>query len=97
MLTEKFTLGNMETILGFIWKERGDTLKTSILLQKFREHTLTVMKPDFLSKETIQSLTKISQNYRNKSAYIEKINQKDSEVFLQLSKNFLLKIMELKI
>ena len=65
--SEKFTLGTMETIIGFVWKPDGKTLRSSDLLQMFREHILSTLSSEFLTKENIQLLNDITQNYRNRA------------------------------
>ena len=84
-----FTLGQMQTIFGFIWKEEGETLNSSPLLQIFRKHVLSISKDSFLNKEMAQTLNKIASDFRNKSAHIDQISKDEIDGFLKLSIGFL--------
>lgn len=63
-----YTLGNMSAIMSFL-KEGGNTLKTSPLLQNFREFTLSYFEDKVLQKEFLDTINNITTNYRNKSAH----------------------------
>jgi len=89
----KYTMGMMVAIIDFVWKPDGNTLQSSNLLQLFREHLLTIIKPEFLSKETVKSFRDITQEYRNKAAHIEKINNSDQKIFSDLSTELIRKMI----
>lgn len=89
----KYTMGMMVSIIDFVWKPNGNNLLSSDLLQLFREHLLTLISPEFLTKETVKSLRDITQEYRNKAAHIEKINKDELNIFFDLSSELIQNMM----
>jgi SAM-dependent methyltransferase len=63
-----YTLGNMNMIMSFL-KEGGKTLRSSPLLQNFREFTLRYFEEKVIQKEFLSTIDNITSNYRNKSAH----------------------------
>jgi hypothetical protein len=91
--TEKFTLGTMQTILGFIWDPTGNTIQSSDLLRLFREHILNIIDENFFTKENSQKLREITQDFRNKAAHLEQISQEEIKHFNEISYDLLQKII----
>lgn len=71
--SEDFTLGTMAFILEFIKSENGKTFKSSELLQKFREHAITVVNLDFFNPEFLLKLNELTRDFRNKAAHVNEI------------------------
>ena len=92
--SEKFTLGTMNTLLSFIHKPEGKTLKSSNLLLKFREHVLSLVEPGFLINENMQTLETITRDYRNKAAHIGSINNSDTLVFKEVGINIINELLK---
>ncbi len=90
---DKITLGTMQTIIGFVWKSSGETLKKSKLFQMFRSHLLEVAKDSFLTKEHSKSLAEIT-TFRNKAAHVEPISIDAYKKFLDVSSTFLKTLIE---
>lgn len=79
--SKTFTLGTMVTILGFIHNPEGNTIKSSKLLQLFREHINSILDLRFIVKENIVILEELTREYRNKAAHIDKLTLSETENF----------------
>ncbi|MBF0264499.1 MAG: hypothetical protein HQL46_04445 [Gammaproteobacteria bacterium] len=86
---EKYTLGSMQTIIGFIYKSNGNTLQKSTLLQVFRKYVITLINPDFLSKDNVDLLSTLTSKYRNKAAHTEIITFEDANEFSSVTKSLI--------
>jgi len=91
--TDKFTLGTMVFILGYIVDLKGKTILSSNLLQEFRKHITLITDEQVLSSEFIKSLNLITENYRNKAAHINQINKEEAIVFFDLGKKILVELL----
>ena len=63
-----YTLGDMNFIMALL-KEGGNTLRSSPLLQHFKDFSLLYFKAKILEKEFLNDLEKITTEYRNKAAH----------------------------
>jgi len=89
----KFTLGTMAYILGYIYNNEGNSYKSSKLLQKFREHVTSIVSDNYLNKENISNLEILNNNYRNKAAHVEQINEIESKNFKKHATMILIKLL----
>jgi len=88
--TDKFTMGSMVFILGYIIDSNGKTILSSNLLQEFRKHIVSISDEQFLTSEFIKNLNLLTDNYRNKAAHISQIYKEEAIEFLNLG----IKILE---
>ena len=63
-----YTLGDMNFIMALL-KRDGNTLKSSMLLQHFKDFSLKYFESKILEKEFLSDLEKITSDYRNKAAH----------------------------
>ena len=87
--TDKFTLGTMVFILGYVADKNGKTIKSSSLLQEFRKHITFVSGERLLNSIFISNLKTLTDDYRNKAAHISQIENGEADKFLSLGKHIL--------
>lgn len=81
---EKYTLGSMIVILGYVYKSNGNTLKNSQLLQLFRSHVTSIINSGFLCKKNIDLLSSLTNKYRNKAAHTGVITLNEAKEFSEI-------------
>jgi len=81
---EKYTLGTMVVIIGYVYKSNGNTLNNSKLLQIFRLHVTSLINSDFLCKKNMGLLSNLTSNYRNKAAHTEIITLDVANEFTEI-------------
>ncbi|UZR99849.1 ATP-dependent DNA helicase [Chondrinema litorale] len=92
--SEKFTLGTMAFIFGYIINPNGNTISSSNLLQEFRGHIVSIASDQFLSNELKTQLNSLTNDYRNKAAHISQISKQEATDFLKLGTDILESILK---
>ncbi len=75
-------------------KKKGNTLKESELLQDFREFTLNYFDERIITKEYLDTIKNITDNFRNKAAHPYVLGIDIAQNFQNLLRNTLNEFLE---